>query len=311
MMERLEELAARTEAILRSHGYRVARIEYPVEHDKRSIDLVAVRGEKPLLVKVAEDAASVATGDVRELQGCSRVLHGAGLVVAERDAGEEIDDIVAHERMGVYVVSPQGLEAALHGSIYVVKRQKSFYMRVDGRRLREARLEKGYSLGDVASMLSVSRRSVYLYEQEESLVSLPVALKLMEIFGEDIFKPFDVIEEQGGEPPRSPRGKIGESLSRAGLAVVETKRIPPNAVASGTRSKIVVIIERRRERDIERRVEEAERVASSIKAYVIAVGSDKIKSIARGHDVYYVSSAEEAARLARQLDTGSEEESQA
>ncbi len=305
--ERVEEIAERTAATLRSHGYDVARIGYPDDHSRRSIDLIAVRGRHGIFLKVAVDASDVSQSDMRELQSCSRVLRGPGLVVAERDAGEEIDDIVAHERMGVYVLSPGGLEAALRDSIYVVKRQQSYYMRVDGERLRELRTSKGMSLGDVASRLSVSRRSVYQYEQEESMVSLPVALKLMELFGEEVFKPINVLDVPRGEASRSGRTKLGKMLSDAGLRVAETRHIPPNLVASSEKARIVVIIERRRDDDVERRLEESERVAERVEARVIVVGGRQARSLAEMYDALYAASLQEAVRIARRIALEGEE----
>ncbi|NOZ88514.1 MAG: helix-turn-helix domain-containing protein [Crenarchaeota archaeon] len=304
--ERVEELAARAENILRSHGYMVERIGYPSEHDRRSIDLIAVKKGHGIFIKVAEDAEDVSQADVRELQSCSRVLRASGLIVAEREAGEEIDDIVAHERMGVYVVSPGGLEAALQRSIYVVKRQRSYYMMVDGARLHELRVSRGYSLGDVASRLSVSRRSVYQYEQEESMVSLPVALRLMELFGEEIFKPIDVMAQRF-EPPRGQgRTKLGKLLSEAGMSVAETRHIPPNAVASSGDVRLIVIVERRRGDDVERRLEEGGRVASKLEAHVILVGREASRGLAERYDAVYAASVEEAAAIARRLARGEE-----
>ena len=282
---RLNELFNEVSSLLRESGYHVERISYPSEHRRRSIDLVAVNIEsgRSLLVKVVSDVEDLSGSDYRELHSCSQVLGAAGLVVAEKEGGEEIDPMVAIEKGGTYAVSVEGLRSVLEGGVYVVKRQSNFYMKVDGERLREERLRRGYSLGDVAARASVSRRSIYLYEQEESLVSLNVALRLMELFGEEIFKPFDVI----GEQERGSREKVFAAISQSssktqvarilasmGYSVAATKRIPPDVVAgreeSGTRRRIVIVTERKRDTEFERRVEEAEKIARSLRARVIA-----------------------------------------
>ncbi|HID41872.1 MAG TPA: helix-turn-helix domain-containing protein, partial [Pyrodictium sp.] len=214
---------------------------------------------------------------------CSLLLDAAGLVVADRDNGIEIDDVVAHERSGVYIVSAAGLRAALSNSIYVVRKQGNYYMRVDGEKLREERSRKGYSLGDLASMLSVSRRSIYMYEQEEVDISLNTALRLMDIFGEEVFKPIPILREKpeqrriqrlpgrrvGSEP--SETEKAVETIVRAGGEAVETKRIPPDVVARLRDDKMLIVIERKRERRLEKRVYEAAKVAMKVVAKVIAV----------------------------------------
>ncbi len=298
------ELLENVDNVLRMHGFRVQHIRYPDEPSRRSIDVIAVGDEGELLVKVVNDVDMLTGGDLRELNACGSVLGASALVVAEAEKGDEIDPMVAIEKGGAFVVGVEGLESALRGSVYVIRRQSNYYMRVDGRRLRERRLEKGYSLGDVASMLSVSRRSIYLYEQEESLVSLPVALKLMELFGDDIFKPFDIMhgEEQGGREGRTyavltqsaSRTQLARILASMGYSVVATRRIPPDIVASkeGRRKdRLIVVVERKREVALERRLEEATRVAAHIEAEVVAM--TKRREIASSYDVEIVGSVNE------------------
>jgi len=279
-----EDVVRETIKTLQMYGYSVDKVVYPEDPRKRSIDVVASRrGGNPLLVKVIDDAVQLQPRELRELRECSLLLDAAGLVVADRDNGIEIDDVVAHERSGVYIVSAAGLRAALSNSIYVVRKQGNYYMRVDGEKLREERSRKGYSLGDLASMLSVSRRSIYMYEQEEVDISLNTALRLMDIFGEEVFKPIPILREKpeqrriqrlsgrrvGSEP--SETEKAVETIVRAGGEAVETKRIPPDVVARLRDDKMLIVIERKRERRLEKRVYEAAKVAMKVVAKVIAV----------------------------------------
>jgi len=283
-MRTVEDVLRETIKTLQMHGYSVDKVVYPEDPRRRSIDVVASRnGRNPLLVKIVEDTAQLQSRELRELRECSLLLDAAGLVVANRDSGVEIDYMVAHERSGVYVVSAAGLKAALNNSIYVVRRQGNYYMRVDGEKLREERVRKGYSLGDLAAMLSVSRRSVYMYEQEEVDISLNTALRLMDIFGEEVFRPIPILREKP-EQRRTQRfamrrivgdstetGKAIETIVRAGGEAVETKRIPPDVVARLGDDKMLIVIERRRERRLEKRVYEAAKVAMKVVAKVIAI----------------------------------------
>ncbi len=305
---RLEELVETVADVLRATGYRVERISYPDSHDKRSIDVVASGGRSEgLLVKVVNDVDDLSVTDLRELHGCSSALRVPGLIVAERDSGVEIDPVAAHEKMGTYAVSIEGLRAVLEIGVYVIRKHNNYYMRVDGKKLRMRRLERGYSLGDVASYLSVSRRSVYLYEQEESLVSLSVALKLMELFGEDIFKPFDIIEGQVHEESRrvytaisqsSSRAQIARILSSLGYDVVATRRIPPDVVAGrGDRRRVIVVVEKKRDKNLERRIEEAEKVARQLRARIVAYVRDE--RLPPSYDVEVARSTEEFEGIVR------------
>ena len=311
-MAGLDEMLARVDASLRLHGYRVERIRYPDDPIRRSIDIVAVGSNgRTLLVKIVHDSSDLSVSELKELQACSRVLRGRGLIVAERDEGVEIDPIVAHEKMGLYTVSVEGFEAALTESIYVVRRQGNYYMYINGGKLRERRLEKGYSLGDVANLISTSRRSVYMYEQGGSMVSLRVALKLMELFNEDIFKPIDILspaQQEEYKQRKKPKSRLASILYAVGYDVAETRHVPPNALAADSRDKVVVVVERKRSDDIERRVEESERVAKRIEAIVVSVGSEAARRIAGKYDVYTVSNYDELAELIMELKRDSDDQ---
>ena len=59
-------------------------------------------------------------------------------------------------------------------------------------RLRALRAERGWSQGDLAGRLAVSRQTVNAIETEKYDPSLPLAFKIAEVFGtsiEQIFEP--------------------------------------------------------------------------------------------------------------------------
>jgi putative transcriptional regulator len=186
-----------------------------------------------------------------------------------------------------------GLEAALRNEIYVVHRQGNLYMRINGAKLRSKRVERGYSLGDMASLLGVTRRSIYLYEQGKVEVSLSTALKLLELFGDEIFEPIPVLEEPTAKRHEySQRSslesssadsvlavKAVEEIRRVGGEAVETKRIPPDVIARVERDKMLILLERRRDRKFEKRVHEAVKVAHHVNARVMAVVSSPEKRV--------------------------------
>ncbi len=278
-MDSLDRVLDATVRLLVGHGYNVERIVYPEDHSKRSIDIVASHGErKPLMIKVVNDTSELKPGELSELRDCSSLLGAASLVVANNDNGEEIDDIVAHEKSGVFVVSVGGLKSTLEKSIYVVKRQGNYYMRIDGEKLRAERERHGYGLGDLASLLSVSRRAVYMYEREETDISLQTALRLMEVFGDKVFRPIDILEEERSRYATKHHRQVSvrlEQISSAiknlGGEIVETKRAPPDAVARVKDDKMVIVLSASKEKILAKKVSESAKVASSVDAKIVAI----------------------------------------
>ncbi len=279
-MDKISGVLDATIRLLTVHGYRVQRIVYPEDHNKRSIDVVAAHEErKPLMIKVVNDTTDLKPGELSELRACSSLLGAASLVVANNDNGEEIDDIVAHEKSGVFVVGIGGLKSTLENSIYVVKRQGNYYMRVDGEKLRAERERKGYGLGDLAALLSVSRRAVYMYEREETDVSLQTALRLMEVFGDKVFRPINILEEEEKSRyvPKQRRyvssrlERLSSAIKNLGGELVETKRAPSDAVARVEKDKMVIVLSASKEKILLKKVSESAKVASSVDAKIVAI----------------------------------------
>ena len=305
---RVEELGERVQQVLRSYGFSVDVLSYPSDHSRRSIDVLATRENGlSLFLKVTEDVAELPAGEIRELRRASSVLDAKPLVVAEREAGQELDEIAAYERVGVYTVTSEGLRRVIEERVYVVRRQGRFYMRVDGAKLREARERMGYSLGDVASILGVSRRSVYMYERGVADITLEKALRLLEVFGDEVFKPIEILRDANYPAAEDPRGRydvseeerIAASLRAAGARVVHMRYTAADLAASIAGHRTVILVEHGRHDRIEERMEEAVKIGRATRAELYAVV--RSREIApeleqRGYTVFT-----DAAQLAREL----------
>lgn len=168
-----------------------------------------VRGKEDVFVLLCNENASKATK--RRIGIGSTLAKSIGaklLVVARRLGSEELMDEVIYERYNAPVVTPETAKQLLEGEeVYVRKMKSMFIVEIDGKLLRERRLKSGMSIGAVAEALGVSRKSVYEYERGRSRVHVDIAIKLAELFGEDLIKPVNLEEFKGEElevPPHTP-----------------------------------------------------------------------------------------------------------
>ena len=307
----VEELGERVQAILRSHGFRVEVLSYPVDHSRRSIDILARReGGPSVFIKVTEDAAALPATEVRELRRASAVLDAKPLMVADREAGQELDEIAAYERAGVYTVSSEGLRRVVsEEGVYVVRRQGRFYMRVNGERLREARERRGMSLGDLASLLGVSRRSVYMYERGASDIALDKAIRLLEVFGEEVFKPINILEssEYPALDEHRPRFDTAEeealaaAAEAAGGRVVHMRYTAADMAVAVAEERSVIVVEHRRDTSIAVRAEEAAKIGryTGSRLYALVRSRSEAGQLEDHGFTVYTSVAELAEELRR------------
>ncbi len=257
-------------------GYRV--LGYPENSRRRSVDVLVTGGGRKVFIKVVEDVGRVRREDVRELRGLGSVLGAAPLLVADRERGEKLEDIVAYEKMGVYALSPEGFERALEEGVYVVRKRGRFYMRIDAGRFREERERRGLSLGSIASLIGATRRAVYEYERSSMDVELGKALRLLELLGEDIFAPIDVfrVEEKppgGIEFDEEGERRMAERIVEEGGVVTHARRAFTDMAARlGGTSQIIVYEHRGEGGDsVVKRGEAAAEVAEVFSSERIAV----------------------------------------
>jgi putative transcriptional regulator len=208
----------------------------------RSFDLAARRGEDLILTKILAnvDAFDGPTG--AEMRRLGTYLSATPMVIGLRTRDEELKPGVVYFRHGVPALNPdtamdlfvedvQPLIYAAPGGLYV---------NIDGDVLADEREERGWSLGQLANELGVSRRTVSKYEDGMN-ASIEVAVKLEEVFGRPFSSPVDVMEgaeevRDADPTPDDPEADPGDEhvvavLTRAGFTVHPTVRAPFKAVS--------------------------------------------------------------------------------
>jgi|ECHvirMinimDraft_2_1075157.scaffolds.fasta_scaffold00055_12 Predicted transcriptional regulator len=214
-------------------------INYP-ENKRRSIDIVAHKNEKLLLIKVANDR--IGKQEVADLKNFSSVMGATPLLLTE-----EAEEEMAVIKDGLVGVSEEGLDRILENDKIPVFRTKGgIFVKINHEVLREKREDLGYSIGDLAKSLGVSRKAVYEYERGLSAVSPQIAEKLVEILGEevigDILSDYKVgpIQEV---PSNTLKAKILHIARYSGYNAAELQMTAADVVAAKGETKFIVAIE--------------------------------------------------------------------
>ena len=208
----------------------------------KSFDIAARRGEDLVLLKVLGniDAFDGTTGE--DMRRLGTYLNATPMVVGLRTRDEDLKPGVAYFRQGVPVVNPDtAMELFVEGVpplIYAAP--GGLYVNIDGDLLSDEREERGWSLGQLASELGVSRRTVSKYEDGMS-ASIEVAIQLEEMFDRPFSSPVAVMDGaeavRDAEPtpddpdPESDDEHVITVLTRAGFTVHPTARAPFKAVS--------------------------------------------------------------------------------
>jgi putative transcriptional regulator len=207
----------------------------------KSFDVAARRGPDLLLLKILGniDAFDAQTGI--EMRRLGTYLDATPLVLGLRSRNQDLEPGVVYFRHGVPVFSPDtAVDLFVEGvPPLVYAAPGGLYVNIDGDILRDERQDRGWSLGQLASELGVSRRTVSKYEGGMN-ASVEVAVELEALFDRELTSPVEVFdgadevteEDQQGEPNAEPDDQdMFSTLTRVGLTVHPTQRAPFRTVS--------------------------------------------------------------------------------
>jgi putative transcriptional regulator len=208
----------------------------------RSFDLAARRKRDLILVKVLRNIDSFDAKTGQEMRRIGAYLDATPLVIGLRTRDEQLKPEVVYFRHGVPVFNPDTAFDLFVEEVppLIYAAPGGLYVSIDSEILADEREGKGWSLGQLASELGVSRRTVSKYEDGMN-ASIEVAMQLEELFGAELTTPVDVLDGaddvREAEPtPEAPEADPDDApivalLSRAGYEVHPTIRAPFKAVS--------------------------------------------------------------------------------
>ena len=229
MMDK-ELLAERVEEVLRQAGFSTSDRCYL---RPRSFDLAARKGNQFLFLKILSNIDGLNEQTALEVRRLAKHLLASPILVGEKTRDQYLERGAVYFRYGIPTLSLFTLaDCLLDGALPLVyAAHGGLYVRIDGTRMRQLRLARGISLGALASELGVSRRTISKYEVEDMDTSVDVALKLEEIFEQELIQPVDpfhpgtVVEDKGPVTDN-----ILRLLLEIGFDVVPTAQAPFNAI---------------------------------------------------------------------------------
>ncbi len=228
-------------AMLEDAGFAVSD---RCETRPKSFDVAARRGEDLVLVKVLAnvDAFDGVTGT--EMRRLGAYLNATPLVFGLRSRSEDLSPGVVYMRHGVPALNPDTAYDLFVEGVppLVYAAPGGLYVNLDGEVLADKRKEEGLSLGQLASELGVSRRTVSKYEDGMN-ASVEVAARLEDLFDAPLANPVGVIgagegiderDVPDGSPTNPDDAELIVSLTRVGFDVHPTLRAPFKAVSEDT-----------------------------------------------------------------------------
>lgn len=161
----------------------------------RSFDIIARRDELLILFKVLFNIDGLNEETANEMKTLASYLNGSILVIGYKTRDQVLEDNVVYIRYNIvsinlitlydyFVNNIKALISASPGGLYVS---------IDGITLKKARINVNMSLGSLAGLVGVSRRTISKYEDEGMNASIDIVLALEETLNIELVKPIDLL----------------------------------------------------------------------------------------------------------------------
>lgn len=294
--------------ILSKANFNVADL---AETKPRCFDIVARRDDLILILKVLYNVDSLKPEAADEMKKLSKVLEASPMVVGERFKFDFLERGVVYTRYGLPVINLATFYDFIVEGIppYIYSAPGGYYVKLDSEKIREAREKLGISIGEMAKMLGVTRRTIKKYE-EGTDTSLPIAAKIEEILGTFAIKQIDLlnfVDEDVSEDEAYFEGKEGEILEQLrviGLSVYPVKQAPFDAVSSVEKRQILTGVKQVRE--IEKRARILGKISKALETKAAYITDRDCKSKVNSvvfvlkEELYSVSSPKDFISLLRE-----------
>ncbi len=206
----------------------------------KSFDLVARHEDSILFLKILGNIDALDRGTGVEMRRLAQLFGGTALVIGVRSRDEDLKPSVVYFRHGVPVISPDTAFELFIEEVdpLIYAAPGGLYVSIDSDIIEDERRERGWSLGQLADELGVSRRTVSKYEDGMN-ASIEVAMRLEELFEAPLTRPVALLEEdelvdqqQGAmdDEPSTDEGHTVELLTHAGFQAHAIARAPFRAV---------------------------------------------------------------------------------
>jgi putative transcriptional regulator len=222
-------------------------------------------------MRVQPDIGSLSTSDSTELKAISESFSAPCLLIGEEAREKPLQDDTVYTRHDILAITPRTFENEMLHNIrpLIQANPGGYYVKIDGEALKRRRQELGLSAGEVAEMVSTSRRTIYGYERGMAKASVTAAYNLIWALGIPVAKSVNILEKPENQRKSCvlttaklmlARNRILSKIFRRWVRyhVTAVKRAPFDFVISAPEERMRIIggIANRKELELDRRVDE-------------------------------------------------------
>ena len=277
------EILDTTESILEKAGFQLSK---RCTSRPSCFDFAAQKGKKTAFIKVYANIGNVFAKDASEIQTISECFSATPFIIGEKTRRKPLEDDTVYSRYNIYAITPKTLEdVVLRGMHPLVEAGPGgYYIKLDGNLIRERRQELGLSVGKMAEMMGISRRTLYGYERGMAKASVSAAYKLEWVLGIPVVQFIDMFQS-------TPKGAsffatakriivkhrflqtVLRKCAQFNFRATHTDRAPFDFIAECSEKELKIIggVADKKERNLDQRTEEIISVGKVINAQPVYI----------------------------------------
>lgn len=282
------EIVDEAESVLKNAGFDVSQ---RCRSRPSCFDFVARRKTQLTFIKAHENIGNISMRDALELQTLSKHFSAASILVCSKTRHKPMEDDTIYSRYGVYGVTPLTLaDITIHGNNPLIDATPGgYYVRLDSEKIKKERQNRGLSVGKLAEMTGISRRTLYGYEKGMARASVGAAYNLEYVLGVPLAQGIDVFQ------PLPEHGKgflatakrlmnmhhclqnVERKLSKFNILIAHVKRAPFDFIAKSKKKELHIIggVSNGKEHNFLQRVEEIVSVGKVINAQPVLIAEKR------------------------------------
>jgi putative transcriptional regulator len=258
-------------------------------------DFAARKDDKTVLVKVNSDVDTFPAQSARELKVIADRLSAASLIISQQAHGKPLKDDTVYSRNAIFVITEKTIKNIVlqTANPLIYAGPGGYTVEIDGALIEKRRKELGLSVGKLAAMIGVSRRTLYGYERGMTRASVTSAYKLAKTLGAPVAKPINVLERTRKQSQclliKAKHAIAGKVLLQkifrkfAFCDISPVHKAPFDFVINVPNGKYVIVgsVAVKGERNLDNRVDELLSICRVVRAYPVLI-TEKPEAFSKG-----------------------------
>jgi putative transcriptional regulator len=194
MTYREKEDVKAAEVVLKEAGFEVSQT---CCSRPSCFDFAARKNKTLILIKIQSDVDKFSPSDSTELKVISESLSAASLLLSEKTREKPLEDDTVYSRYDILAITQRTFENIVIRKTHplIQAGPGGYYVEIDSEAIKRRRQELGFSVGELAEMVGISRRTLYGYERGLAKASVTAAYNLVWTLGIPVARPINILEK--------------------------------------------------------------------------------------------------------------------